>query len=405
MRILFINSFYYPRVIGGAERTLFSLVEGMAARGHDVRVLALGTRDELEKPPHLTPAYLEYSPVRNIYFPLVNVSRPRFKKFIWHGLDIFSPLSIGDVQKVIYKFQPDVVSCHNLSGFTCSVWTAIRNSGVPVVQVLHDYYLMCLTANRSRAGKSCDSRCPLCIGCKFPHKYFSRDVDGVVGISRYILNLFLQERYFRRARINEVIYNAASLDTGLTLDERVPEIPTLGFIGAIAAHKGIEVLLEAFKEIDGSGRMKLLVAGAGEPRYVSGLRARYESADVQFLGQLEPGQFFPRLSFTVVPSLSDEPLGRVVFESLSFGIPVIGSRRGGIPEMVQSGKNGYLFEAGDTLELARIIARVGEKGDSYCKKDVAATAEKFGDIQRFIQEYEQFYLEVIREQKTSSNRA
>jgi glycosyltransferase involved in cell wall biosynthesis len=404
MRILFVNSFYYPRVIGGAERTLFSLVEGMAARGHDVRVIALGTRGELANAPSLAPPYLEYCPIRNIYFPLVDVSRSRIEKVIWHGFDIFNPLSFRDVQDAIHRFKPDVVSCHNLSGISCSAWAAVRKSGVPIVQVLHDYYLMCATANRSRGGKSCDVRCSMCVLSKLPQKYFSKHIDGVVGISRHILSLFLREGYFPQARLSRVIYNAASLDVGLALDQPTPETPTFGFIGAIARHKGIEVLLDAFQASNGSGRMKLLIAGTGEPQYVSGLRARYESADVQFLGQVEPGEFFPRLSFSVVPSLSDEPLGRVVFESLCFGIPVIGSRRGGIPEMVEIGVNGYLFDAGDAAELGRIIARAGEQQCNCSKNEIAATVSQFGDIQNFFLEYEQFYLDVTREQGIASKR-
>jgi glycosyltransferase involved in cell wall biosynthesis len=79
---------------------------------------------------------------------------------------------------------------------------------------------------------------------------------------------------------------------------------------------------------------------------------------VRFVGRVEPRDFYPQVDTVVVPSLWNEPLGMVVAEAFAFGKPVIGSRRGGIPEMIRDGENGLLFEPDEPGELIRCLRRI-----------------------------------------------
>jgi glycosyltransferase involved in cell wall biosynthesis len=77
---------------------------------------------------------------------------------------------------------------------------------------------------------------------------------------------------------------------------------------------------------------------------------------------VDPARFFPEIDALVVPSVWEEPLGRVIHEAMAFGVPSIASRIGGIPEIVEDDVTGYLFEAGDATALAALIHRLTDGG-------------------------------------------
>jgi glycosyltransferase involved in cell wall biosynthesis len=85
------------------------------------------------------------------------------------------------------------------------------------------------------------------------------------------------------------------------------------------------------------------------------LRALYPLKEVEYLGYVAQADFFPTLDVLVVPSVWNEPLGVVVFEAMGYGVPVIGSRVGGIPEIIEGSGAGWLFESGNVLELTALL--------------------------------------------------
>ena len=78
---------------------------------------------------------------------------------------------------------------------------------------------------------------------------------------------------------------------------------------------------------------------------------------VEFLGFTSRADFFPRIDVLVVPSLHDEALSRVVAEAYAHGVPVLGARRGGIPEIVDDGQTGFVFDPDEPAELAAAARR------------------------------------------------
>jgi len=186
-----------------------------------------------------------------------------------------------------------------------------------------------------------------------PHLILTNSVDAVVGVSKYILNRHVASGAYSRVPIRRFIHNVKSGD-GLGLSEaaglraraevvRAPGVVRFGFIGALAPYKGIEYLLEEFDRWQDS-RTELWVAGTGRPDYVAKLKYRFEGVRIKFLGHTTQREFFTAVDVTVVPSLWQEALGMVVSESFAFGVPVIGSCRGGIPEMITDGYSGIVFE-------------------------------------------------------------
>jgi glycosyltransferase involved in cell wall biosynthesis len=102
----------------------------------------------------------------------------------------------------------------------------------------------------------------------------------------------------------------------------------------------------------------------------------------------------------VVPSIWNDPLPRVVFEAFSAGVPVVGSRIGGIPEMINEGQNGFLFEPHDSRELAGILSRIvsAPRVVRGMETSCRTRAEHF-TADRFADDYVRLYHELVRRQK------
>lgn len=130
----------------------------------------------------------------------------------------------------------------------------------------------------------------------------------------------------------------------------------LGYRGRIEATKGIEVLLDAAARLP-PGSVRVLIAGKGDPDYTEALQRRYAGRDIVFLGFTRPAELFARIDLLVVPSISEAPLGRVIFEAYEHGVPSAVSRIGGMPEIVDEGRTGFVFEAGNAVALAALLAR------------------------------------------------
>ena len=383
MKILYINTLYSPQLFGGAERVIQTQAEAMATAGHEVGVLTISSE------PGLSLSRVNGIPVwragiRNLYFHFDELQQQRIGRLghaLWHLLDSYNPLMREFVRKISREFNPDVASCHNLPGWSVSAWDALAANRIPIVQVLHDQYFLCPTSRMYHNGKRCAEQCMRCRALRLPHRHKSTRVDTLVGVSSFICNKLIDNGYFRGIRRVKVIPNIRDVS-----QENIPEIPreedgkiVFGYIGRLSESKGVELLLETFLRSSKS-EWKLLIAGSGETRYERSLREKFDHPQIEFTGEVSPDAFFPRLDFTVVPSLWEDTFPSVVFESLLYGRPVLGSNLGGIPEMLNS-SNGRLFSPGDPADLTRNIQEMAAGKALYQKrfKAIQQGAVKYRD--------------------------
>jgi glycosyltransferase involved in cell wall biosynthesis len=218
----------------------------------------------------------------------------------------------------------------------------------------------------------------------------------VVGVCQLILNKFITQGYFRKTPIKTFIHNTRNFKVPLNQSPSCGELITFGFIGTLAAHKGIEVLLKTFVD-HAPSHWRLKVAGRGKADYEARLKERFNHPGIEFIGQVKPSEFFPDLDFTVVPSLWEEPLGMVVAESLLHGIPVVGSNRGGIPEMLRDERLGRLFNPDDPSALPAVMADMAAAREYYrgLTEEIRQCAAPFSDQDRWAKTWETLYRQAI----------
>lgn len=397
MRILFINGLYEPYVGGGAEITLHKLTRGLMSLGHQVAVLSIGDNVGLCID-RVDGVKVYRAGIRNLYFPHGNKTPSPWSRTAWHLLDCYNPLMQDYVRTVVDAEQPEVSSCHNLAGWSVSAWDALSDCGVPIVQVLHDQYLLCPTSTMFDGHSPCQKQCLRCRTLRLPHAGKSNQVSAVVGVSRFILDKLLSYGYFRDTPIRQVIHNARTLDAAFhhSRERAVGGRRVFGFIGTLAPQKGIEMLLDSFSQCTEAG-WRLIVAGTGRSGYEAELKKRYRNENISFAGYSSPMDFFEKIDICVVPSLWEDTFPGVVLESLSMGVPVIGSERGGIPEMLQNGYNGLLFNPGDPHGLASAMRRMSEGLDSWPvhRAGIVKSSLPFSDGYGWSKQWENVYAGVV----------
>lgn len=369
MKIFLVSGHYYPYIFGGTEKVVQLLAETLALRKHEVVVATLSPERQLSSA-RVNGVMVHYVPLTNIYFPGKAETRSLSRKLLWHTLDAYNPAMATALGRLLDDECPDVVNTHNVGGFSPAAWSAVGSRHIPLVNTAHGLNLLC-PRYMVRGDKLCSS---LCLGCKvqaWPKRFLSQHVDVLTGVSRYVVDSYLHNRIFPHAA-NMVIYNCC--ESVAPMPPLVEDGPLrLGFLGRLHPTKGAHILIESFLQLP-KGSAELLIAGTGAHDYESKLAAMVsDRAEVRFLGFVEPDELFRRVDVVVVPSLVHDSAPLVVMESLVRGIPLIGSKRGGIPELLDN-RTGWLFEPNEPESLTKALrGAIHERGElaamrSFCIK-------------------------------------
>ena len=341
MKILHVNSLYHPHAVGGAEKSVQALAQAQLAAGHSVTVLTLTPEESHAGEVNGVKVY--YAGLRNLYWPFQNEPASLVRKSVWHALDSYNPFMSEGIDAVLKAERPDLIHTHNLTGFSAAAWRAAARRSLPVVHTLRDYSLLCPKVTMFSKGENCRRQHLTCRALSVPRMVLSRHLGAVTAISQFILDRHLAAGAFTTVSIREVIHNFQSpVIFRNSSPSKAGKAFTFGFIGQLAPAKGLELLLKAFSKLV-DPRCELIIAGTGDPACERRLRELARGNNVRFLGMTRPEEFYPAIDVLVVPSLWNEPFGRVIVEAYSYGVPVLASERGGIPEIVDHLSTGILF--------------------------------------------------------------
>jgi glycosyltransferase involved in cell wall biosynthesis len=194
---------------------------------------------------------------------------------------------------------------------------------------------------------------------------------------------------------------AATLRNGFRVNEwkaRPPQhghLFRVGLVGEISKRKGTDRLERVLAELGPVKDFQFLIIGEGlsEPAFAHDLKARLASRQVRFLGRRERmKELYQEMDVLLVPSRQD-PLPTVIVEAGLSGVPVVGARAGGIPEMISNGKNGFLFDT--EAEAAASLRQVKENWRAL-SLGARELAVKRYDIEALTQELLAHYREATR---------
>ena len=295
---------------------------------------------------------------------------------------LWSARTYFEVRRLVRARRPDVVHVHNIFPLiSASVYSAAHAEGVPVVQTLHNYRLVCPASTLLRDGRPCE----LCVG-RAPwravryrcyrdsraqsfalssiltlHRVigtWNRDVDAYIALTNFGREIFVRgglppERIFVR-------HNAIATPAPST-DERSGSAI---YLGRLSPEKGVRVLLEAWRALPD---LPLEIIGEGPLRdEVAAAIATPELAHVRLIGPLPHDAALARLQrarMLVFPSICYEGFAFAIVEALASGLPVVASRLGAQAEVVNHGVSGLLFTAGDSNALRESVRRLASSPD------------------------------------------
>ncbi|MDO7137096.1 glycosyltransferase family 4 protein [Algibacter lectus] len=356
MKVLIVNTLYYPYKIGGAEISTQVLVEEFSKLGIEVGVLTLG--EAFDENVNINDINVSRLKLENRFWPFSTKNESTISKLRWHIKDAYNKSYDDKILKILETFTPDIVHTNNLSGFSTRIWELAKSKQIKVVHTLRDYYLQCPKTTKNKNGINCKSICLDCKVLTFIKKRTSSKVDYVVGISKFILDEHLKEGYFKNVK-SEVIYNGFKFNFE---PEKIKFLSNsnvvFGYIGQINKQKGVELALEGFRSLkkDHENKWKLLVAGNVKTEYLDVLKGINNSNNIKYLGYTNSQVFFHSIDVLIVPSLWNEPFGRVILEAILNNKIVITSNNGGIAEIMENNK--HLVFNSNRKDLSNLLDQI-----------------------------------------------
>jgi glycosyltransferase involved in cell wall biosynthesis len=350
MKILIVNSLYYPNSIGGAEESTQLLAEGFVKKGFKVIVVCIHPYNDQVNFYHGVKIY--YLHHRNVYF---RFKKKRFLDKILKPLnyliDMYNPLIDKAFERILKIETPDIIHTNNIYGFSPIIWNRVERLKIPLVHTLRDYQLMCARGTMFKKYKSCKGQCLECKILTITRRNFSHFISTVVGISSYVLKKHLEFGLFKKASKKLVIHNPLFTEANLVSFPKKQMNHPIRFLylGGVFEHKGFYLLMKVFSKLKKlNNKWELWIAGRGEFKEIA-------HPNVKFLNFINPKDIYGKADVAIIPSIWNEPFGRIIIEANSFGLPVIGSCRGGIPELILHGKTGFVFDPNDEDDFLKYI--------------------------------------------------
>lgn len=357
MRILTISQNHY--VVGGMDRMMFEQARILEARGHVV--VPFTAADPADQPS----AWAGYFPpaARTDHTPLAEVPAT-----------LYRPAAARALRALMRAQQFDIVHLHSwYKRLSPAILPVLRDSGVPVVQTMHEYRAVCSRSTMFRDGAICRE----CAGGRhwqaLRHRCNGSLAKTLVSVAemtianqlgyRSVVRRLLPVSDFQRALLHDMGLPDAQMRTLPNPVDVPPSPPSptaarpghVLFVGRLESYKGVDLFLDLARARPGA---TFVMAGDGSAR---GAIDAARPANLVMLGRLERPELLDAMraaACVVVPSLWPEAFGLTAVEAMATGTPVIASRTGGLTEIIRDEMDGYLVPPGDVAGFAEAVDRI-----------------------------------------------
>lgn len=393
MKILFVNMFYYPTMIGGTEHSLKLLAEELTDRGHRVSVATYDGKESGLSQECINGVFI-YRMCNMLFMKkFFHKSISTDRKMRYYAGKYFNQSVEKQLKRILEQVQPDIVHTQNF--FPTALLKCVKKRGISTVHTLRDYFMLDPKSNLNASPKMI-----VVLHRLYQRFYLDRYLDVVTAPSEIILKRHVERDFFKTCR-TKVIHNAVRLnieETSCYIEgkkNRTDKTVHFLYAGRLVKLKGIDLLLTTFREIR-LDHIRLTVCGSG-PLQDDVEQVCAQDTRICYKGQLSATDLskeYVAADVVIVPSLWEEPFGRIVIEAAQYGNPVIGSNRGGVTEIIKHSGFGSVFAYDDAEDLQRQIRLFADR--NYLRQFYP---QLIGGIQEFsskkqVEKFEDVYREV-----------
>lgn len=445
MKILYVSHMFLPDHAAGTELLTYQVAREMRRRGHEVRVVTCENWFSGLINPWVKDDVYDGIPVHRVHLDARLAPNPMLAQ---HYLP-----PVEERLRTLYRtYAPDLIHVHHFLFLTTAVATAARLEGIPVVFTPTDFWLICPTCQLLRYDQSlCNgptnlAKCAKCVAVGYRRgRYFRRALhrlpeplfnwgvrhfgsllgrlswwggvlEALAGraewnrqVARSLARIlvptqFMRQRFLENGipadRMTLLPYGLDISWAGMLPPRRFEPPLRIGFIGTVHPHKGLHVLVEAFRLLQATGRAQLEVYGdlGFNPEYTVRLRALAGSdPDIHFQGTFPPekiGEVLSGLHLLVVPSIWYENTPLVLHSAMAAKLPVVCSEMGGLVEVVRDGVNGLVVPRGNPEALAAALGRCLREPELLPRLSRQMAPVK--DTRAYVDELVSIYEEVLR---------
>ena len=397
MKILMVNKFLYPR--GGSESYMLYLAEHLKKIGHEVEFFGL---------------YDENNTVGNskgLYTQNMDFHSNGLARFLYPFKIIYSFEAKKKIMQVIDDFKPDIVHMNNINfQLTPSIIYGVKKKGIPLVQTVHDYQMIC--PNHLLYNFDKNIPCEKCvkgsyINCIKNKCIHSSTVKSIIGVmeaklyqalktyknvdlfvcpSNFLENKLLSSKEYFRGK-TKTIHNFINKEKFAGNIRKTDSY--IVYVGRLSGEKGIDNIKGAAKLLP---EYNFVVAGSGPDEYLL-----KDIPNVKLAGFLTGDaltELMGKAKVLLLPSVCYENCPLSILEAHALGVPVVTMNSGGMAELVKDGITGTLVDVPTPEGIALKLRETLEDEDYYntikenCKieKDNILSVESYADI--LIAEYE-----------------
>ena len=390
MKILMVNKFLYPN--GGSETYIFKLGAALQEQGHEVQYFGM------DHPNRIVGNRVD-SYTSNMDFH----GGSKLAKLTYPLKTIYSSEARKKIRLVLDDYQPDVCHLNNFNyQLTPSIILEIRKwqkeSGhkCKIVYTAHDSQLVC--PNHLMKNPCTGELCQKCLGGHFIHctkgkcihGSFAKSLIGTaealfwkwMGVYKQIDTIICPSRFMKSVLDTDPVLAEKTVALHNFVDPVEPkEVQKKDYVlyfGRYSEEKGIATLVQVAKELP---QIPFIFAGSGPLEHLLEDVPNIKNVGFQTGEALE--MLIWEARFSVYPSEWYENCPFSVMESIMYGTPVLGANIGGIPELIQAGKAGELFESGNVEQLNKRLKTIWNNADLTTQYNINCKSIRFDTIERY----------------------
>lgn len=374
MRVLMINKFLYPN--GGSETYIFKLGEHLIKMGHEVQYFGMEHKGRCVG--NRVNAYTSDMDFHG---------GSKISKLTYPVKTIYSKEARIQIRKVLDDFKPDVCHLNNFNyQLTPSIileivkWRKESGCNCKIVFTAHDYQLVC--PNHMLNNPNTHQNCEKCLGGHFMncvkgkciHGSTAKSVIGMMeaelwklkGTYKYIDKIICCSEFMKTKMDSNPVFAQKTVAMHNFIDRGeckvTPKKDYVLYFGRFSEEKGICTLIKVCKEMPD---VQFIFAGTGPLE--DDIKGISNIKNVGFQNGEKLEKLIREARFSIYPSEWYENCPFSVMESQMYGTPVLGANIGGIPELIQVGKTGELFESGNGKDLREKIENLWNNNE-LCQK-------------------------------------